>query len=278
MPEQCWLVPHASRKMWSDDCRNAVASESAFRQFRCLPGIRRVTENKPTKHAAALWQYVQDQCPQLCCFYPFLQKIDAIGSPLMADIDLERRLAPTTVGNFADLAALNLCFGSLTGMNIVEIGAGYGSLAAMIAHVHKPASYVIYDIPEAIALQQKFLSAVGAKGVVHCTGMAPIRDQWDLVISDCALSELDPPTRNQYAELLLSRSLRGWIHWNSPPSETPGRITDPVAILAWLWRTRQSHKATVRHGKYVSQYKNPLAARHFFWGDNFTQVPPVTNA
>jgi len=87
-------------------------------------------------------------------------------------------------------------------INLPETGGGYN----------------LIDLPEAIGLSEKFLSNFEA-----CSGRVKFVDglhlytdiHSDLVISNCAFSELQREVQDMYLEKVILHSKRGFITWNN---------------------------------------------------------------
>jgi hypothetical protein len=109
---------------------------------------------------------------------------------------------------------------SLNELNIIEIGGGYGGLSLFL---HKLAylfeinlkSYTIFDLPEALLLQKKYLE-------LHNITIETfnIKDNFNLnknsfLISNYAYSEINDEYRNLYTEKVLNPyTSHGFLTWN----------------------------------------------------------------
>lgn len=97
-------------------------------------------------------------------------------------------------------------FGPLDGMFICEIGGGYGGLAKAIFDTYAPRVYDIIDLPEPGALAKRYEPRVNVY-------TKPTRHQYDLVISNYALSEIID--NKLYIDKVLRRSKHGYITCNT---------------------------------------------------------------
>jgi len=75
-------------------------------------------------------------------------------------------------------------------------------------------SYTILDIPDALALQRKFLEARGIKNVRFLDELPD--ETFDVGISSCALSELDEGTAGEIAERVFTGCQSGYVVWSIP--------------------------------------------------------------
>jgi hypothetical protein len=140
---------------------------------------------------------------------------DRVGNPIKEYYEeLGFEVAPTTLRYLKVLADLIKLFGSLDGMDIVEIGAGYGGQCRMIHQMFTPKSYTIIDIPEAAKLIERYLRefAVYPKAQFK---------HYDLFISNYAFTEVSRVYQDMYKEKFIDKSDRGYITCNfyTPPSD-----------------------------------------------------------
>lgn len=146
--------------------------------------------------------------------YPYLLKIetfmanDRIGQPIIYYYEeFGFEVAPTTLRYIKVLADLIKYFGSLDGMDIVEIGAGYGGQCRIIHEMFKPKSYTIIDVPEAVKLTERYLKefAIYPKAQFK---------HYDLFISNYAFTEIPRDYQDLYIEKFINKSDNGYITCN----------------------------------------------------------------
>lgn len=146
---------------------------------------------------------------------PYLEKfrvIDSVGGPSTHEYPEFGRFSPNTLRYILILGEMQELFGSLDGLDIVEIGGGFGGQCAAIMACSKPKSYVLIDLPETLKLQEKYLTQLGVSGFA-CMAEAPERN-WDLAISNWALTECGRPVQEEYVRRVLVRSQRGFMYWS----------------------------------------------------------------
>lgn len=119
--------------------------------------------------------------------------------------------SPSTLQYVGVLSNLITLFGSLEGLRIVEIGGGYGGQCRTIQDYCNVSCYHIIDLPEVCELAGAYLRTGG--GYNFETFTEPTGQEYDLVISNYALSEIREPER--YIEQVLKRSKRGYITCNT---------------------------------------------------------------
>lgn len=137
---------------------------------------------------------------------------DEIGNPEIFDY-YGLNTSPNTLQYIGVLSNLIDHFGKLKEWNIIEIGGGYGGQCQVIQSQFEVESYTIIDLPEPSKLQKAYLSKFNV--VKSCVTEIP-SGEWDLVISNYALSEIKDPLQSEYIEKICDRSKHGYITCNIP--------------------------------------------------------------
>ena len=213
----------------------AIAGAGDLSTFRQEREIRTIVDNVPEAvgemYAAAAQRIFGDAWTRLASR---IAEIDRVGSPPqpldLGEWGADVALSPEFV-RYAFRALELDAFLGLRGRRVVEIGGGYGGLAAVADRlVGSIFSWTIVDIAEASALQARYLSDVMAYSVStdaaaqrYAIDAAPV----DLVVSDYALSEVGESEMEGYVPLLRRASV-GAVIWN----EGGGMSTEDGA--AWL--------------------------------------------
>jgi hypothetical protein len=160
------------------------------------------------------------QCAVLIAHYhrnllPYIEefrKIDSLGQPWTFDYPVFGRFSPFTLRYVSILGQMLDLVGPFDNKKIVEIGGGYGGQCIAIRTVCRPQSYTIVDLPETNLLQRRFLGQLGHNDVV-CTSEPPDQD-WDIVISNWALTECARATQEDYVKRVLTRAQAGFMYWS----------------------------------------------------------------
>ena len=133
---------------------------------------------------------------------------DRIGDPIKCYYDeFGFEVAPTTLRYIKVLADLITQFGSLDGMDIVEIGAGYGGQCRVIHEIFTPKSYTIIDVPEANLMTERYLKefAIYPKSQF---------EHYDLFISNYAFTEIMRAYQDLYVKEFINKSDKGYMTCN----------------------------------------------------------------
>lgn len=196
-------------------CSSAVKSERAFRVFRRSTPFHNVVEGIPGTMGILYINYIKEHYPYLLEKMPTFAASDAIGSPTRyyyEDIDV--CLSSVTGRYIKILGDLTKHFGSLKDMDIVEIGVGFGGQCKIIHDYVKPKSYTIIDLPEVLALSQKYLTRFGVKDVQYRIALDRFDGRYSLCISNYAFSEFDRMYQDFYVDNIISKSEKGYMICN----------------------------------------------------------------
>ena len=132
------------------------------------------------------------------------------------------------------LKDLKAFFGRLSGLNIAEIGVGYGGQCRVLCAFYQPKSYTLIDIQPALALTQRFLDHFALNTTAIYKTMNELKStDYDLIISNYAFTELPRKIQEIYLEKVILRSKRGYITYNdiNPPQFNSYKLEELVAQL-----------------------------------------------
>ena len=197
-------------------CREAAQDNEVFSTFKShehyTPILEHVWPNLGQTHLTNIIEHN----PHLLTKYPSFWDNDKYGTPKAYDYDF-KTCSPTTLQYISVLSNLINHFGSLDGFIIAEIGAGYGGQAKIITDAFKIKKYFLIDLPEVTQLQDKYIKTLkipNTKTFTHKT--YPKSGEYDLVISNYALTEVTEPLQSEYVNNILMRSKHGYITCNGP--------------------------------------------------------------
>jgi hypothetical protein len=206
-------------------CAAAAVDDAVFETFRRAPECTGIVETVPAKDGADYLAHVRRHAPSLLGHMPAFAASDAVGGPrrhwYRTGTLAVRRMAPTTLRYVKTAGDLQRLFGSLDTLRILEIGGGYGGLCKVISDVWRWRSYTIVDLVEPLALTRRFLHTLAIDDVELVDAMsitdAPHDDEYDLVISNYAYSEIRLDLQELYYRRFLERIPRGYMMWNVQP-------------------------------------------------------------
>lgn len=203
-----WKLDHHNTDKYLDLCRRAVEDEKVFAQFRNINPMTLIVENSPLKSGKEYYEIIQKEYAWLMGYVGQFQKSDTIGNPKVHKFGVYD-FSPSTLRYVKTVGDLEKHFGSLSGLAIAEIGAGYSGLCKIIHDAYAPSDYYLFDLPEPLALQKKFLSKFG---ITPVTDEYP--DQIDLLIAMYSWSELSEDLQINYLNTVIKKAKNCYIMLN----------------------------------------------------------------
>ena len=148
----------------------------------------------------------------------FLQN-DSLGNPYLSQFDCGDSMviaSPTTLRYVKVLVDVLNFFDVTNIQTVTEVGIGYGGQCRILLNILPIRRYNLVDLPEVLALAEKFLSRLNVTdNVRYIDGTHLYHDApCDLFISDYAFSELGKPAQELYIEKILSKSKAGYVTWD----------------------------------------------------------------
>ena len=149
----------------------------------------------------------------------FFLRNDSIGNPLIAEYNCGGSKligSPTTLRYIKVLVDVLNLFDVGKIKTVTEVGIGYGGQCRILMDALTIQRYNLVDLPEVLALTEKFLDAFNLSGDVryidgtHIYHDAPC----DLFISDYAFSELAKPAQDVYIDKIISKAKAGYVTWD----------------------------------------------------------------
>lgn len=185
-------------------CYRAVKHPILFDDFRSSSSICGVVETVGYLNGLVyLFQCLRLK-PEYFKLFGVFKKSDSVGNPKKRMFGL----SPTTMRYMWVTANLEKLFGRLDGMNVLEIGGGYGGQCKIIHDVFNPKSYTILDLVSVAMLADKFLRVFGIKAEFSSG-----KKEYDLFISNYAFSELSGSVQRAYLDD-VKKCKRGYMLCN----------------------------------------------------------------
>lgn len=200
-------------------CAATAADDGLFRNFRQEQTFYDMYEHVTYEHGLVYLEQINKTFPEVMQHIELFARNDNVGNPVRKYYEeLGFHIAPTTLRYVKILADLVNQFGSLDGMNIVEVGGGYGGQCKIIHDMFTPKSYTLIDLPEAIRLAQRYLFEFG---IVIDGKSGP----YDLFISNYAFTEIERGYQDIYTENFIKKSERGYMTCNFYEWHEAGNMT-----------------------------------------------------
>ena len=208
-----------------DGCMQAYSYDSVYNNFKKQGSYGYILEHVPPELGGRYLHAIHNHNPAILDKIDKFLINDQIGSPNQYKFNMVDRpdqpivISPTTARYMKVLSDLTTLFGSLEGMNIVEIGGGYGGLSLIISKEFKFANYYDVDLFEPGKLASKYCRGSHKIDNFHVLTPEQLEQldniEIDLVISNYAFSECNYETQDVYIEKILSKAKRGYVTHNN---------------------------------------------------------------
>ena len=221
------IIGHDLYKKYTD-CIDRIIDTPDFDRFKVNPDYSYMLEHTPDagmclhseEHLrVALETVTLDDIKEFCALN------DSVGGPQLCEFSHD---ITTSCGSLRyvghSIMILNHFSKFSNEIDVVEIGGGYGGLAAAIYFFApklnmKVNSYTIVDLTSPLKLQAKYLAKLGMTDVEFSDASLYGRDLRDnlFLISNYAFSELSMNMRKSYEDVLFPKVRHGYIIWNYIP-------------------------------------------------------------
>lgn len=213
-------------------CYMASKDEGLFRTFKRNRIYRRILEHVSQKQGSEYLGVINEYGTLTPDDWQDFAGNDAYGSPVKFTYDIQGReisLSPTTIRYAKVLCDILSMFGTEGINSIAEIGIGYGGQCRLICRKIPGAMYTLIDLPEVIGLAEKFLSRYDecSSNIRYFDGGHMYTDDdYSLVISNYAFSELNRAVQDEYLSKVILKSERGYITYNRLGHDRMGGYSD----------------------------------------------------
>ena len=189
--------------------------EQAFESFRTHKDYTTILSGQDKIIGDCSLRLAQRDSRVYFLFLSHLKKIkknDLIGKPIIHDYGKPTHIAADTVKYGYNASFIKHKIKDAPINKVVEIGGGYGAMAAILHNFIDFNSYTIIDLPSVVKLCKKYLDHfphvrdkmvyIGCDQVDEIKKIGPI----DLLVADSSMSECDVETIKFYSEHLIDKS------------------------------------------------------------------------
>lgn len=196
-------------------CLSASENDEVFKVFKTIPEYTQILEHTSVKFGSDYIEIIKRDNPELLDKKNIdkFKTNDIYGSPNIHDYD-ELSIAPSTLRYIKVLSDLIKLFGNLDGKRIVEIGGGYGGQCKIIKDYFNIKDYHIVDLEEVNKLSKKYLDKLNVENVRFSTYDKLDVENYDLIISNYAYTELDRNLQDIYKSKIVDGSENGYMTCN----------------------------------------------------------------
>jgi putative sugar O-methyltransferase len=196
-------------------CQSAADNHTVFDTFRSNRTYLEILEHVTRAEGQVYLDIIKRDNPQLLENIAKYSTNDNVGSPKTFPYEIGQ-LSPTTIRYVKVLSDMINTFGDLSGMDIVEIGCGYGGQAKIIMDTFNVKSYTLIDLKPVLNLTERYLTSLGVdqSKVFYKTLDELTPQSYDLFISNYAYTECTKNIQLAYYDKVLSHAKRGYITAN----------------------------------------------------------------
>jgi hypothetical protein len=198
---------------YPDFCWRAATDSAVFADFRRQPVYLDIVGLDPKWG----WEYFRALTPEsrAARLLPALAQGDRVGDPLLITLPEGHEIAPTTLRYVKVAEDLERLFGDLDGVNVCEIGVGYGGQCRVLDAMWSLESYTLVDLRPVLLLADRFLMSSPLRCELHLRTMNELgAEAYDLLISNYSFSELAEPVQEAYFHKTIARTPRGYVAFN----------------------------------------------------------------
>ena len=196
-------------------CINAASDDECFKVFKRNPVYNGILEHVSESQGNLYLDYIKNNSPELLGIIEDFKENDIHGGTLRSTYPEIGDITPSTLRYIKVLSDIKNLFGDINGKKIIEIGAGYGGQCLILNKLFTPSEYAIVDLDESSELSNKYLKINGIKPrIIKISEMNKLDEDFDIVISNYAYSELDKNLQDLYYDKIIKRSKNGYLTYN----------------------------------------------------------------
>ena len=203
----------------------ASSDDAIFKKFRSNRQYRKILEHV-TKSLGSLYLDAMESDSEVMDKISMLHRCDSVGGPIRYRFKNLGLYSPTTIRYVYFHTQMEKLFGDLTWLRVIEIGGGFGGQAAVSTTINTKMKWTIFDLPEVMILQQKYLAQANPGiNVTFNSGLEIDETYGDILLSNYALSEISRELQLEYINKVLLNCARGYMAWNTISEHQGGGLT-----------------------------------------------------
>jgi len=196
-------------------CLEASTNENLFNNFKNNPIYNGILEHVSKDQGQLYLNYINNNFQNLDEYIDRFKKNDIYGGTFLSEYDKIGYISPSTLRYIKVLSDLDTLFGDLNNKKIVEIGVGYGGQCFILSQYYKINDYSLIDLDESLLLTDKYLNKLDVSHrIININNISELDEDFDLVISNYAYSELSRELQDLYYEKVIKRSKNGYFTYN----------------------------------------------------------------
>lgn len=196
-------------------CLKAVENEENFSTFKRNPDYTEILEHVTQIQGEIYLDYIRQNSTEIFEMIPVFKSNDIYGGAKKFNFNNIGDISPTTLRYIKVLCDIKDKIGNIKGKKIVEIGAGYGGQCLILKKFFGQMDYSIIDLDESSSLCLKYLKKNGIDvNIIDMQNLDSLNEEFDLVISNYAYSELDKELQDLYYKYLIQKTKNGYFTFN----------------------------------------------------------------
>lgn len=207
-----WTLQDSAVVPYLSACRAAAQGSDFFKGFKSHPAYRHVLEHVSYEEGQ---QYLDEVEIDYKDKLDEIKENDALGTPVTCSYNGVGTISPTTVRYLKNTSDIVNKFGTSFD-SIVEIGGGYGGLCKVMSSFVEFENYLLIDLEECNMLSRKYLSNFDLPTMSYqAEEIVDVEDNFDLLVSNYALSECNRETQMMYIERFVKKSDKFYLMHNN---------------------------------------------------------------
>jgi putative sugar O-methyltransferase len=196
-------------------CLLASKNDEYFDTFKSNPKYNKILEHVTKEQGELYLNYLHKNFPDSIKRINDYKENDLYGGSKLFQYNGIGEISPSTLRYIKVLSDLKQLFGDLSNKNIIEIGVGYGGQCFIINKEFKTKQYSLLDLDEVLLLNNKYLNKLSVSHkLININDVNSLNEDFDLVISNYAFSELNKELQNLYYEKIIKKSKNGYFTFN----------------------------------------------------------------
>ena len=201
---------------YAEICREAVEDNKVFAKFKQDPRYTAILEHVSPEHGGRYIERIMEYELNDAMIDEFKDNDDLGGANRVDYGEPFGKVSPSTLRYITNALDISYFFGEGELNKIVEIGGGYGGLCKVMSSFIKFDQYLLLDLEECNLLSRKYLSHFSLPTISHrAEEIDEIDENFDLLISNYALSECDRETQMMYIEKFVKKSNKFYVMHNN---------------------------------------------------------------
>jgi hypothetical protein len=206
----------SNRFDYKNVCLNAAKNDFYFDKFKQNKAYNSILEHVDFQQGLLYIENINKNFEECFGFIENFKKNDLYGGSKLEYYENFGNISPSTLRYIKVLSDIKKLFGDLNGKKIIEIGVGYGGQCFILNQFYNNIEdYFLIDIDEALELSNVYLNKLNVKhSVCKINEIDNIEQEFDLVISNYAYSEVNKELQDFYYDKIIKKSKHGYFTFN----------------------------------------------------------------